>query len=102
MVDITLSPPGDKGPGGVVGLDVCAFVCVCDSRSGWVSKGLWEIQNPQIAEFGRHDPTPTPISCLNCLSMSWAPFHSTAVSSLVHNHVDLCGSPYHGRLHPHE
>lgn len=54
-------------------------MCVCDSRSGWVHKGLWEIQNPQIAEFGRHDPTPTPISCLNCLSVSWAPFHSTAV-----------------------
>ena len=105
LVDITLSPPGDGGPGGGGGGGVCwtcVRVFVCDSRNGRVSKGLWEIQNPQIAEFGCHDPPPTPISCLNCLSMGWAPFHSTAVSPVAHNHVDTCGSPHRGRLYHQE
>lgn len=95
LVDITLSPPVDKGPGKCGGYGyvcVCANVCLT-AGAAVVSKGLWEIKkkkkkNPQIVEFGCHDPTPTPISCLNCLSVSRAPFHSTALSSFVHNHVD--------------
>lgn len=79
--------PGNKSPEGAAVLEGCAFLCVrvceCETTRWWVGKELWEIQNPQIAEFGCHDPTPTPISCLNCLSMSWAPFHTTA-AALVH------------------
>lgn len=29
LVDITLSPPGDKGPGGGEGVWTCVHVCAC-------------------------------------------------------------------------
>lgn len=68
-------PLGGKGSAGMRWVQKRAF----DGRSGWPSQGeRWEIIK-KTTEFGRRDLMPTPISCLDCLSMS----SSAAVSPRV-------------------
>lgn len=64
-------PLGGKGSAGTPWVQTCVF----DGRSSWVKQGWWEIIKKKQTkkpptEFGRRDIMLTPISCLDCLSLS--------------------------------
>lgn len=82
LVDITLSPPGDKGPGGGEGVWTCVHVCACVTAGagGWVRDcGKYKILRLLSLDAMTPRRPPFPVS----IASAWAGLHFTALLFLL-------------------